>query len=67
MIFLFLSFLLHLLVGILLLRRAFLLPFPSSFFFFFFLIPMLVRGFLEFDMFCTVMLSLIILVALSQI
>ena len=64
MVFLFLSFLLHLLVGILLLRRAFLLPFP---FFFFFLIPMLVRGFLEFDMFCTVMLSLIILVALSQI
>ena len=63
MVFLFLSFLLHLLVGILLLRRAFLLPFP----FFFFLIPMLVRGFLEFDMFCTVMLSLIILVALSQI
>ena len=33
MVFLFLSFLLHLLVGILLLRRAFLLPFPFFFFF----------------------------------
>ena len=61
--FLLLSFLLHLLVGSLLLRRAFLLTFPSFLFF----LSMLVRGFLEFNMLCTVMSLLIILVTLSQI
>ena len=62
-VFLFLSFLLHLLVGSLLLRRAFFLPFPSCLF----SLSMLVRWFLEFNMLCTAMSLLIILVTLSQI